>query len=149
VVEIWTEREDGIWIYVEQAASSSLDKPYRQRIYSLTAKENETLESAVYTFDKPEKFIGSWKNKEKLSAISPDSINLKEGCSIVIKKVSDKFVGSTHGKNCPSNLRGASFATSEVVIDKYSMTSWDRGYNDKDEQVWGAEIGPYIFKKIK
>lgn len=27
--EIWTESNDGNWLYVEQAASWSLDKPYR------------------------------------------------------------------------------------------------------------------------
>ena len=147
--EIWTERNDGKWLYVEQAASWSLDKPYRQRIYRLTAKENETFESAVYTFNNPEKFIGAWKNNEVFSSITQDSIILKEGCSIFLKKDGDKFVGSTDGKNCSSELRGASYATSEVVIDENTLTSWDRGFNENGEQVWGAETGPYIFKKLK
>ncbi len=149
MVEIWPEREDGIWMYVEQAASWSLDKPYRQRIYRLTVEENETFQSEVYTFPNPEKFIGAWKNKEIFSAMTLDSIELKDGCSIILKKDDDKFIGSTNSKNCPSDLRGASYATSEVVIDKNSLTSWDRGFDENDEQVWGAVTGPYIFNKIK
>jgi hypothetical protein len=27
------------------------------------------------------------------------------------------------------------------------MVSWDRGYNDEGEQVWGAEKGGYRFVK--
>jgi hypothetical protein len=29
------------------------------------------------------------------------------------------------------------------------MISWDRGYNDAGEQVWGAEKGGYIFLKTR
>ena len=39
IAPIWTERTDGPWLYMEQAAASSLDKPYRQRIYHLHARE--------------------------------------------------------------------------------------------------------------
>ncbi len=149
MVEVWPERNDGIWLYVEQAASWSLDNPYRQRIYRLTSNENGTFESAVYTFDNPKNFIGAWKNKEIFTSITPDSISIKTGCSIILKKDGDRFIGSTDGKNCSSELRGSSYATSEVVITKNTLTSWDRGFNENDEQVWGAETGPYIFNKVK
>ena len=33
MVPIWTDRDDGRWLYVEQAAASALERPYRQRIY--------------------------------------------------------------------------------------------------------------------
>ncbi len=32
---MWQERSDAIWIYVEQAVSSKLEKPYRQRVYKV------------------------------------------------------------------------------------------------------------------
>ncbi|MBK7852430.1 MAG: hypothetical protein IPJ66_15190 [Bacteroidetes bacterium] len=34
------------------------------------------------------------------------------------------------------------------TITANELISWDRGYNDKDEQVWGAEKGGYHFIKI-
>jgi CpeT protein len=49
--------------------------------------------------------------------------------------------------NCPSNLRGATYATSEVVVQHDKMISWDRGFDSRDKQVWGAEKGGYIFMK--
>ena len=50
---------------------------------------------------------------------------------------------------CPSDRKGAAYATSEVTITENELISWDRGYNDKDEQVWGAEKGGYHFLKIR
>ncbi|MFN0200091.1 MAG: CpcT/CpeT family chromophore lyase, partial [Bacteroidia bacterium] len=53
------------------------------------------------------------------------------------------------GKECPSALRGAKYATSEVVIEKKRIISWDRGFNAKDEHVWGAKNGGYEFVRKK
>jgi CpeT protein len=46
-------------------------------------------------------------------------------------------------------LRGATYATSEVIIKNQQMISWDRGYDSSDRQVWGAEKGGYVFEKIR
>ena len=40
MVPIWSERSDGPWLYVEQAAASALDRPYRQRVYHLVETED-------------------------------------------------------------------------------------------------------------
>jgi hypothetical protein len=44
-------------------------------------------------------------------------------------------------------LRGAAYATSEVVIEPAILVSWDRGWNAAGEQVWGATKGGYEFVK--
>ena len=36
---VWPEREDGYWLYVEQAAAGAPGKPYRQRFYRLYESE--------------------------------------------------------------------------------------------------------------
>ena len=51
------------------------------------------------------------------------------------------FRGSTEAGQCPSALRGASYATAEVVVGPEGIDSWDRGYDAAGEQVWGAEKG--------
>lgn len=147
---IWTTRNDGYWLYVEQAMSTDMEKPYRQRFYRLIQKDDYTIESIVYTIQDPLRFAGAWKNAELLKNITPDSLELRTGCSILIHKKADKvFEGSTNNKDCPSNLRGATYATSEVIINSHQMISWDRGYNSSDKQVWGAEKGGYIFVKSR
>ncbi|MDX1700960.1 MAG: chromophore lyase CpcT/CpeT [Melioribacteraceae bacterium] len=149
MVPIWEKFEKSEWLYVEQAASWALDKPYRQRVYRLTALEGNKFESAVFTIPNPLRFAGEWKSDKPLDKLTPDSLSQKIGCSIILVKEGDAFIGSTIDKSCPSELRGASYATSEVRIEENLLKSWDRGFNENDLQVWGAELGPYIFKKTK
>ncbi|MBL8152434.1 MAG: chromophore lyase CpcT/CpeT [Blastocatellia bacterium] len=148
IAPIWKDRQDGYWFYVEQAVGTQQEKPYRQRVYHLTKVGEDLYESRVYTLPNPEKVIGEWKKSEPLATLSPDQLQLRDGCSVFLKKKADQtFEGATDGKKCPSDLRGAAYATSEVIITAEGLKTWDRGYNQDDSQVWGATKGPYIFKR--
>jgi hypothetical protein len=150
MAHIWKDRTDGYWLYVEQAAATSLDKPYRQRIYQLTQVGDSLLKSTVYTFDDPMQYVGAWKDDNKLSALSPEKLQERDGCAIVLKSYAPGvFVGSTESLSCDSNLRGATYATSIVLINKDQIYSWDRGFDINGKQVWGATTGGYEFKKLK
>ena len=148
IVRIWPERLDGIWLYVEQAMAENMEKPYRQRAYRLTQTEKNTFESAIYTFNDPVRFAG---HPELINKLPIDSINKKEGCSVFLSwnHEENSFIGKTGERTCPSELRGASYATSEVKLKENMLLSWDRGFNDDGVQVWGAERGGYIFLKQK
>lgn len=146
---IWTDKSSGYWLYVEQAIAERKDQPYRQRIYHLVV-EDGLIKSKIYLLPDEKKFIGGWKNIELFNDIGPDSLQQRIGCEVIIERQDEyTFIGSTVDKNCPSDLRGASYATTEVTISENTLISLDRGYNDKDEQVWGAKNSGYIFKKIK
>ena len=56
---IWERSEDGYWLYVEQAAASSLKKPYRQRIYHLYRQDDVTLVSKVFELRETLSFGGA------------------------------------------------------------------------------------------
>ena len=148
---IWKDRPDGYWFYVEQAVESSQHQPYRQRVYHLYLRDDTTIVSQVYELRNPTQYIGAWKNDSLPGIIATDSLIVKEGCAIYLFKICEKGVyrGSTPGKECLSSLRGATYATSEVTICKDRMVSWDRGWNDQGQQVWGAEEGGYIFIRRK
>ncbi len=149
MVPIWPERADGPWLYVEQAAASRLDQPYRQRVYRLAAREDGRFESIVYTLpDPPLKYAGAWKKEIPLADLTPDDLTLREGCSLILERQDDgSFVGSTVGTDCESTLRGAAFAISEATITPHCLISWDRGYDKNGKQVWGATAGGYAFVK--
>ena len=88
------------------------------------------------------------RKEEKLNKISADSLINRQGCAIYLRRIDKNiYKGSTPGKECLSSLRGAAYATSEVTIWPDRLISWDRGWNDKGQQVWGAEKGGYIFVK--
>jgi CpeT protein len=145
---IWPQRSDGFWLYVEQALVTMQDKPYRQRVYHVHYNKDNNIISEVFELNAPLRFTGAWKQENPLSALSPDSLISRQGCGIALKKNTDgTFSGSTLEKNCLSNLRGAKYASSEVSISKQLLISWDRGFDEKDQQVWGAEKGGYRFVK--
>jgi hypothetical protein len=150
MVQIWKDRTDGPWIYVEQAVAEYKDKPYRQRVYQLNKRNDGKIESIVYSIPNPIRFAGDYKKNIPLLKLVPDSLVLREGCKVILYRADEGyFEGSTVDKNCISELRGARYATSEVLIKDDRLISWDRGFNENDKQVWGAEEGGYIFMKRK
>ncbi|PWJ44224.1 chromophore lyase CpcT/CpeT [Sediminitomix flava] len=147
---IWEENTEAKWLYVEQAVSSKLEKPYRQRVYKLSKTEDGMIESAVYELPQPSRFIHAWDTPVIFTTISPDSLVTREGCSVFLKKQKDgSYAGATNERDCKSSLYGASYATSEVEVSEAKITSWDRGWNDAGEQIWGAEKGAYVFDKYE
>ena len=146
---IWQQRADGPWLYVEQAAAESLDRPYRQRVYRLIRADDQTLRSDVFTLPgDPLAFAGAWRSPNSLDDIEPHDLVQREGCAILLRQInSETFAGGTEAKSCSSSLRGATYATSDVVVTPLQLLSWDRGFDDSDRQVWGAETGPYVFVK--
>jgi CpeT protein len=150
MAHIWQRSEDGYWLYVEQAVASSLNKPYRQRIYHLYKQDDITLVSKVFEMDSPLRFAGAHNDPELLKGLTKDSLIDRQGCAIYLRKDKNgNFSGATPGKNCLSSLRGAAYATSEVVIYEDKLVSWDRGWDKQSKQVWGAEKGGYQFVKQK
>lgn len=147
MVPIWQDRNDAYWLYVEQAMSAALDKPYRQRVYKVTKGNDNNFISAVYKLNNEKDFANAYDEPERFKAIGPKDLTEREGCEIVMTREGDKFVGSTGGNKCASSLRGATYATSKVLIDCNGISSWDQGWNDQEEQVWGAEVGPYYFDR--
>lgn len=151
IVPIWTTRTDGPWLYVEQATAAALDKPYRQRVYRLSHVSGNTYRSDVYLLPEPAlNFAGAWRNQAIFGALSPERLDLKGGCGVVMTfdPATQTFTGGTQGSGCESNLRGAAYATSEVTMSDTLLVSWDRGYDAAGKQVWGAEKGGYRFDKI-
>lgn len=144
---IWNERKDGKWLYVEQALASKLDKPYRQRVYHLRHPSATVFTSDIYTLKDALSFAGLSNDPEKRKKLTFDQIELKDGCTVTLNKKEDTYTGGTDGDKCPSDLRGAKYATTKIVLRKGQLESWDQGFDADGKQVWGATKGGYIFIK--
>ena len=135
---IWTSNKGEHWLYVEQAMASAQDKPYRQRIYKVERNGSKGYKSIVYTLPITEKWIGAYKNIAVFNDLKPSELSIREGCTVFLERKPDgSFAGSTNEADCESNLRGAKYATSKVTITKSLLKSWDQGFDEKHEQVWG------------
>lgn len=149
MVPVWKKSDDVFYLYVEQAMSTSLEKPYRQRFYKVEKKDDTHFVSHIYLVNNPARFTGKTANDPIFNAITPDSLQLKDGCEVYLtyNPSTQTFEGSTKDKTCPSERSGAAFATAKVVLNATEMRSWDQGWNAEGVQVWGATKGGYIFKK--
>ena len=150
MLPIWKTRSDGYWLYVEQAVATRRDEPYRQRVYHLVADGDGRIRSEVYSIPDPGRFTGAWRTPSLMDGLTPDSLQIRPGCAVFLtRKGFGVFEGSTVDSECVSNLRGAVYATSEVRITPQELISWDRGFDEGSNQVWGATEGGYVFKRIE
>lgn len=137
------------FLYVEQAVSSMPDKPYRQRIYQLEKTSDSTITSYIYKIPNDSLWVGAWKDTSAFNNLSKEQLQKLDGCEVVLKRLGEKhYKGSTGEQTCASNLYGASYAQSEVEITSDVVFSWDRGFDEQGEQIWGAVKGGYIFNKL-
>jgi hypothetical protein len=145
---IWKDRTDGKWLYVEQAMASMLDKPYRQRVYHLQHPSSTIYTSDIYTIKDAMTFAGAQNDDAKMQKLSIDKIELKEGCTVTLTaNGNNEYVGGTTLDHCPSDLRGAKYATTKITMKNGELISWDQGFDATGKQVWGAEKAGYIFVK--
>ena len=133
-------------LYVEQAVAEAPDKPYRQRLYVLEALEDATVRSSIYTLTDPASAVGLC-NEAGRRSFHVSEATLREGCAVDLAFDGRDFRGETEAKACASSLRGANHATVAVTVTPEGLDSWDRGWNAEGEQVWGAEAGPYAFRR--
>ncbi len=145
---IWTDRSDGRWLYLEQAVSEEPHRPYRQRVFRLVELVPGLFETQVFTLPDPGAVIGVWISDDPLAELSPDDLEERDGCAILLRRRGDSFIGSTLASLCAGTLRGAAYATSEVIVTPDGIVSWDRGFADDGSQVWGAVKGGYVFDRI-
>lgn len=145
---IWNDRNDGAWLYVEQAAAWTPKKPYRQRVYQLEQLSDSTFKSTMYKLADDSLYIGGHRETSVFDNLSPGQLEQLEGCALTLHFDGTNFFGSTDGRSCTNTWGEATYATSEARVYPDSLISWDRGYNDAGEQVWGAENGGYHFVKL-
>lgn len=150
MLPIWEDRDDGPWLYVEQAVIGAEGRPYRQRVYRLSTVGLEGFRSDVFELpEDPLGFAAAWENPGVWKTCAPEDLLPRQGCAIHLRRRSDgTFAGETRGTGCRSRLGEAAYATSEVVLARDRVSSWDRGFTAEHEQAWGAESGPYEFRRV-
>jgi hypothetical protein len=144
-VRIWRARTDGYWLYVEQTLTRLPKKPYRQRVYHIH-RDKDAILSDIYELNHPENRVNKFKPMA-FSDLTLDSLTLKDGCRVTLRREGQTFAGATTGNGCSSTLKGAAYATSQVQLFADRVVSWDRGYNTEGKQMWGAEKGGYVFMR--
>ncbi|MEE9392941.1 MAG: chromophore lyase CpcT/CpeT [Planctomycetota bacterium] len=97
--EIWTDRKDGLWLYSEQAAAGSPDRPFRQRVYHLSRGGDGAIISEIYSLPNGGRgHLGAYKNPSLFSNIDPSKLQSQEKGHMVLRRMGPRtFLGSTQG----------------------------------------------------
>jgi CpeT protein len=133
------------WVYTEQGEAKNY-VPYRQRVYQIALVE-DYIKLRIYYLNDITKH--SFFKPETIKNITLADIKLKPGCDLDIHPRYDKlYNGRTNDKKCIATFRGSTYTTTDFYVYEDAIHSWERGWNDKDEQVWGSTKGYYIYKKI-
>jgi len=142
-------------LYVEQARVGSA--PYRQRLYVIEGRGPSVAVSRVFELKSLKGWAGACARPT--ATVTAAEAEEKAGCAVEMHRVANGFLGATgdfrwngstfekdpSGVKCPSDLNGASYASSTVTLEESEMVSWDRGYSAEEKQVWGATAGGYRF----
>jgi CpeT/CpcT family (DUF1001) len=137
-----------IFLYQEQALSSELNKPYRQRFLEISLVNNSrTVRSLSY---KPADLnsVINFCNKSAAERVVNKSELGNAICSVYLTRSGENYIGVTPKQGCPANVRGAVTITNTVVLSEKGMNTWDRGFDANGKQVWGAKAESYEFRKI-
>jgi len=147
---IWKDRP-GHWFYQELYDEKNDASIYYQRIINIQIEDSLHIISSSYAVPNKKKYSHGWKNTAIFNQLTIDSLSARDGCNVVFKKkTSTIYQGKTKKRTCLSSFsKKISYTTSNIVITKNKITSWDRGYDTNGKQVWGKIKGPYKFIRIK
>ena len=133
-------------LYVEQTRMDAAEAPERQRIYVI--EQGDPVESVavarVFELAEPRSSVGACGRSVR-PHFGRDELVERVGCTLSLHADGPVYRGATSGRSCPTTLRGATYVTSDVVLDTVGLRSRERGFDPSGEQKWGAESGPVVF----
>jgi hypothetical protein len=143
-VEQPADGNGSIYLYQEQAMSKELTKPYRQRILELTYRPlSQTVRSRSFRLRQSESQVNFCDRGDRILQLSdfPEVV-----CSVFLKENSQGFAGTTPADGCPTQARGAALIRNRIDLHGLGMDTWDRGFDAKGQQIWGAKTEAYKFR---
>lgn len=146
LAHIWEERE-GRWVYAEYGVTNNNEHPYDQRVYKILESSGNTVTMESYELMESKEFIGKWQEPEAFDVITESELSLREGCQVIFEKKGNDYLGKTAGKNCSRGLGKALYSIHHLRIGKDQIINWARGFDEKDNLVWGKSEGGYILDK--
>jgi hypothetical protein len=133
-------------LYVEHAPVDAPDQPVRQRVYVF--EPGDPMESVavarVFELAVPGSSVGACKLPVR-PRFTRDELVERVGCTLSLRPDGPVFRGSTTGRGCPTTLNGATYVTSELMLDTVGLRSRERGFDATGAQRWGNDAGPQIF----
>jgi hypothetical protein len=137
---------DSTYLYQEQALSDKLKEPYRQRFLEIRfVEEEDKVESIAFKPLQSSKWINFCDRPQNQRNINLDDVG-EVVCSVSLRQLMTIYIGETPPEGCATNVQGAVTITNTVILHSQGMDTWDRGFDEEGNQVWGAENEGYQFR---
>ena len=155
VVRIWPERNDGVWLYQEQAIvntpgltpEQARARPYFQFVARVTQQLPGVLRRDNYRVLDGAKWLGMGDGDPRLARLSPADL-APASCHNRLERVAEGvYTGRT--ESCANAYKGAAWMQSLSVATRDMYVNWDRGFDAQGSRVWGPERGGYVFLRRK
>ncbi|MGX6648769.1 chromophore lyase CpcT/CpeT [Maricaulaceae bacterium MS644] len=153
IVRVWPEREDGVWLYQENAwlgddpgsaDPAAKERPYFQRFVRLVSAGEGRVVRTVYSMTDPASSAGAYADVSVLSHEQVADAN----CSGVVERIAAGYWYADF-PTCPGGLRGAVRTHSRSIHTPDSFANWDRGFDAEGGVVWGPSESGYVFKRVE
>lgn len=147
MIPIWEEDIDSKWLYVEQAVREKMKEPYRQQVYEVRQTAVNQFSIQLYALPEPEAFQGAWINtREKFQALDRAMLIPLTECVMELQWTDGSFSGGL--EQCANtNLPHVAYLNHKVYLTAEDFLSWEKGFNEAGEQVWGSDKRFYHFKR--
>lgn len=154
-----SEMVDGTRVlYVEQAFWRTPEKPFRQRFSMVKPCPKEMkcdVELSSYAIRDVEEYKNFCDRPKSQRPQEEEVIaDIAEHLTTIHLSRCERgkrclYEGSTPEDGFPNSWNGAVYSTSQLAIHKNGeVHTWDRGYDEDGNQVWGVKEGPYEFKPV-
>jgi len=147
---IWTRRDDGPWLYMEESAVAAPDQPLRQRIYRLRWSPMAAgVEMEPHALPDPAAVVGAWRDPDRLKGLGPLLLRRQEGCAVILfRRQAWEYAGGTQANECASDQAGAAYVMTQMRVNARGLQIWDQHFDPAGRQVAGPEAGAYRFEKV-
>lgn len=120
-------------LYVEEYQDNDPSSIFRQRLYELSADEDEkAVRVELHFFKGSNKYVGAHGDPSKLEGLSPDDTIFVEGCDVFLKRDGDVIACSIKYKACVfSDSENRRYSDHQLSIreDGYWFRNRTRSYN--------------------
>jgi hypothetical protein len=136
-------------LYVEQALSSKVDRPHRQRFYRVEETADGGVVARVFEPKEALPVSGKWRDPSDLALFGTGDVIERIGCAIRLKRADGGWAGASEGTDCPSALAGARYARSDLKLASGRMELLERGFDSAGRQVWGPATPCVLERRSK
>ncbi|MEA5532689.1 chromophore lyase CpcT/CpeT [Crocosphaera sp. XPORK-15E] len=134
-------------LFLEQAYDFMLNRPYRLRVLKLKVIDGR-IELENCKVKDEEAFLGASRDLEKLKKLTPDYIEVMQGCDMFVDWTGNSFKGVVKpGRNCRVvRNEKETYLENSFEVDENKLISLDRGFDlETNELVWGSIAGAFQF----